>query len=67
MIVPVKPSALYSKKNQTLQGITVPAGSYSFIFESEIFVYIPDHIVFDLSFLQPKAIKSSPLALKTAP
>jgi hypothetical protein len=52
----------------TMQGITVPAGSYSFIvFEFEIFVYIPDHIVFDLSFIHPKAIILFPLALKTAP
>ena len=42
--VTVKSSAP-SKNNQTLQGITIPAGSYSFVFEFEIFVCIPDHIV----------------------
>lgn len=42
--VTVKSSAP-SKNNQALQGITIPAGPYSFVFEFEIFVCIPDHIV----------------------
>lgn len=48
-LVTVKSSAP-SPKNQTLQEITIPAGS--FVFEFEIFVYIPDHIRYQLSSAQ---------------
>lgn len=48
-LVTVKSSAP-SQKNQALQEITIPAGS--FVFEFEIFVYIPDHIRYQLSSAQ---------------